>query len=338
MRKYIYKLFILPVFCVALLLGQQPIGAEDAAQKLTTIRVGILQYGTVRWELDVIKRLNLARKYDLDIQITALASTQATLTALQSNTVDVIVGDWIWAARQKQFDRNFAFFPYSSSAASVMVDADSTIKTFADLRGKKIGVAGGSVNKSWIIYKAYARKAFQFDLQREAEIKFAAPPLLNELLIKGELDAVINFWHFSARLEARGMRQLVAMEEVLAELGIHSSIPVIGWLFRQEWAQENSDLLNRFLATSYEARGLLQKSDQQWLQLAPLQKIPSELLRNVLRDQYRKGIPQRFGEQEIQATQQLFLVLKKEAGADLSGSLNQIPDELFWNSTVLPTQ
>ena len=325
-------------FCLLLLLGWAVAAPVNAEPEAATIRVGVLQYGTVRWELDVLQRHRLGQQHQLDIQVTPLASNQATLTALQSGAVDIIVGDWIWAARQRLLRRKFSFYPYSSSAASVMVAADSGIQTFADLRGKKVGVAGGPVNKSWVLYKAYARAQHEMDLRRDTVVKFAAPPILNELMLKGELDAVINFWHFSARLQEQGLRQLVSMDDVLASLGIDQSIPVLGWLFKTEWAQNNAAVLDRFIAASYQARTLLRNSDTEWQQLTPLKQVKSPALRTLLRDDYRRGIPQVWGAPQQNATRTLFIVLKQEAGAELAGSLTQLPDNLFWTNSVLPTQ
>ncbi|BFM06134.1 ABC transporter substrate-binding protein [Halioxenophilus aromaticivorans] len=305
---------------------------------IDTIKVGVLQFGTVRWELDVIERHHIAAEHNVNIQVTPLASNQATLTALQSGAVDIIVADWIWAARQYDFGREFSFYPYSSSAASLMLAADSGIESFADLKGKKIGVAGGPVNKSWILYQAYARKHHQMNLQQDAVINFAAPPILNELVLKGELDAVINFWHFSARLEQRGLKQLVAMDQVLASLGITTPTPVLGWVFKTDWAEQHADVLNRFIAASYQARQRLLVNDQEWQQLTPLTSVNNAQLRDLLRDGYRAGIPRQWGPEQRSATQQLFNVLRNEAGADLAGQLTELPGTLFWKNSVLPAQ
>ncbi len=309
-----------------------------AQERLDTIKVGVLQFGTVRWELDVIEREQLAAKYNLEIQITPLASNQATLTALQSGAVDIIVADWIWAARQRKFDRKFSFYPYSSSAASLMVAADSGIESLADLKGKKIGVAGGPVNKSWILYQAYARKNHQMNLRTDAVIKFAAPPILNELILKGDLDAAINFWHFSARLQQQGLHRLVDMNQVLTSLGITTPAPVLGWVFKTHWAQRNAGLLDRFIAVSYQARERLLNEDEQWQQLKPLQTVKNGELRRLLRDDYRAGIPRYWGAAQQTATRKLFEVLRTEAGADLAGQLIELPGDLFWKNSVLPVQ
>ncbi|MEZ5453671.1 MAG: ABC transporter substrate-binding protein [Thiothrix sp.] len=56
-----------------------------------------------------------------------------------------------------------------------MVKPDSGIKTLADLKGKKLGVAGGPSDKSWLLLRAYAKQTAGLDLQAEAEPQFAAP-------------------------------------------------------------------------------------------------------------------------------------------------------------------
>ena len=43
--------------------------------------------------------------------------------------------------------------------------------------------------------------------------QFAAPPLLNELVMRGELPAAMNFWHYTARLSAAGMKELITMPQ-----------------------------------------------------------------------------------------------------------------------------
>jgi len=74
----------------------------------------------------------------------------------------------------------------------------SGIKTLADLKGKKIGVAGGPLDKSWLLLQGMAKQEHDFDLKTENEIAFGAPPLLAEKTRQGELDAMLNFWHYNA--------------------------------------------------------------------------------------------------------------------------------------------
>ena len=47
---------------------------------------------------------------------------------------------------------------------------------------------------------------------------------------------MLNYWHFTARLEAKGYRQLVGVEEAIRELGVASVPPQLGYVFDQSFA------------------------------------------------------------------------------------------------------
>ena len=112
------------------------------------------------------------------------------------------------------------FIPFSSTVGALMVPPDSDIASLADLKGKKIGVAGGPLDKSWLLLQGLAAKRHGMDLAAEVEPVYGAPPLLNEKVQTGELDAVLNYWHFAARLDAKGYEELVGVEEAIGELGV----------------------------------------------------------------------------------------------------------------------
>ncbi len=51
-----------------------------------------------------------------------------------------------------------------------MVPKDSTAQTLGDIKGKKIGIAGGPVDKSWLILRAYAKQQYGIDLCHTPEL------------------------------------------------------------------------------------------------------------------------------------------------------------------------
>ena len=108
------------LFGLALLLC----GAAEAG----TVKIGVLKFGTVSWELDVIKQHGLDKAAGIDLDIVELANNQATAVALQAGEVDVIVTDWLWVSRQRADGADFTFAPYSTSVGSLMVPGDLPIK------------------------------------------------------------------------------------------------------------------------------------------------------------------------------------------------------------------
>ena len=324
-------LFVALAFCCSLPgIGMMSVQADDPR-----IRVGVLKFGTVMWELDVIETHGLDRKEGVDLEVVELGSKQATSVALQGDGTDVIVTDWIWVSRRRAEGRDYAFVPYSLAVGGLMVDPKAQISALTDLAGKKVGVAGGPVDKSWLLVQALA-KSRGLDLAAMVEPTFGAPPLLNKLASKGDLPAVLNFWHYNARLRAKGFEELISVSEILPELGIDRPVPLLGWVFSRRFAEENKDALTAFLRASYAAKRLMLDSDAEWERLAPKMKAPDATTARTLRDAWRAGVPHRFDAEDRQAAARTFDVLAREGGEKLVGARDTLSPGTFWEGFELP--
>ena len=137
-----------------------------------------------------------------------LANTSAGRVALMAGAADVVVSDWLFVAAQRAAGTPLCFAPFSTATGGVVVRGGSPIRSFADLKGRRLGIAGGPVDKSWLILQAAAH-ARGIDLAATARVVYGAPPLLGAKLEQGELDAVLTYWNFVARLEAAGGREVI---------------------------------------------------------------------------------------------------------------------------------
>jgi NitT/TauT family transport system substrate-binding protein len=293
------------------------------------VRVGVLKFGTVNWELDALKNAGLDKRNGIEVEIVPFAGEDATNVALQAGEVDMIVSDWLWVSRQRSSGSDLTFVPYSTSVGSIMVPGDSTLKSLADLKGRKIGVAGGPIDKSWLLIQGLARRDHGIDLSAENEIVFGAPPLLTEKAKQGELDAVLNFWHFAARLEAAGYRRLISAEEAAKALGASGAVAAIGYVFSEKWANDNADAALGFVKASRATKELLAKSDDEWKRLSPLMKAEGDELVK-LRDRYREGIPSRpVAEEEADAVK-LYGILSELGGDKLVGDAKEMAPGTYW--------
>ncbi|PMZ86179.1 ABC transporter substrate-binding protein, partial [Pseudomonas sp. FW305-42] len=86
--------------------------------------------------------------------VTELASPEAGKIALRAGNADIMLSDWLWVSRERALGARLTFYPYSSALGAVMVPAASPIKTLADLKGRKLAVGGGPIDKSWLLLQA----------------------------------------------------------------------------------------------------------------------------------------------------------------------------------------
>ncbi|MGI9433255.1 MAG: ABC transporter substrate-binding protein, partial [Geminicoccaceae bacterium] len=286
----IARRWLLAALAAATLGAAVPGKVMAAAENIGVLRLGVLGFGTVNWELDVIKTHGLDEERSFTLHVEGFGGGQATKVALQGDAVDGIVSDWLWVSRQRAEGENLVFIPYSSTVGALMVPPDSEIETLEDLAGKKIGVAGGALDKSWLLIQGVAQQRHGLDLGNEVEAIFGAPPLLNEKVQTGELDAVLNYWHFCARLEAQGYNRLLGVNAAVKELGITSDVPQLGYVFREDFANENADLIEAFADASRAAKALLQ-TDEEWARIRELTKAKDDATLEALKVRFQEGIP-----------------------------------------------
>ncbi len=332
--------FITRVFaliCAALLTLMPSAAARaEVMHDVPELRVGVLEFGTVGWEIDTVQRLGLARRHGIRLDVVPLASENAMKVALLSGSVDLVVSDWFWVATLRSRGQDYQFVPFSKAVGAVVANPKAGIKSLADLKGKRVGVAGGPVDKSWLIARAYARKQYGIDLKSAAKPQFAAPPLINHLMFDGELPAAINFWQYSARLVAEGMQPVITVEQMLKGLGVKTVPPLLGWVFSQRWAETHGDALRAFIAATYDAKEELARSDAAWQPLRSKVKPENEAVFAAIRQGYRDGIVDHFGAPEIHAAGQLFRLIAEENHGELTSGTKELPADVFWSGFRRP--
>ena len=307
------------------------LSVELAQADTTKIRVGVLAFGTVNWELDTVKTHGLDREQGVEIVVTRLSSKNASAIALQGGAVDAIVTDWLWVSRQRSSGADYSFVPHSVAVGGLMVRPDAGIESLKDLRGHKLGIAGGPVDKSWLMLRAFAQKTIGTDLKEMVGPTFAAPPLLNKFMLKGDIPAALNFWHYTARLKAAGMIELISVDDMLPTLGVERSPPLIGWVFSEKWAASNPDTIKGFLRSLRAAKKIMASSDSEWDRLRPLTKAGTDNILIALRDAYRAGIPGSFNDEDVAAAEKIYDTLAKYGGRDLVGDSSILAPGTFWS-------
>jgi NitT/TauT family transport system substrate-binding protein len=306
------------------------LGVSASAQE--TVRIGLLKFGTVNWEVDTIIHNGFDRENGIELEVVELASNDATRVALQAGQVDVIVSDWLLVSRLRGEGEPLTFVPYSTAVGSIMVRCDSGMDSLDDLKGKRIGVAGGPLDKGWLTIQGLAEGEYGFDLRAETEQAFGAAPLLAEKLRDGELDAALNYWHYNARLETEGFCELVSGQEANRAVGAEGDISAVGYVFSETWADANRDAALGFVRASRAAKELLAEDDEAWERLRPMMQAEEDEVFRTLVLRYREGIPSRPIAEEERDTARVYEYLAERGGERLVGSASEMAEGTFWSA------
>jgi NitT/TauT family transport system substrate-binding protein len=297
------------------------------------VRIGSQTSGTFAWQLDVMRRHSLAANAHLELQVSEFASPDAGKLALNSGSVDIAVVDWLWVARARALGAKLLFYPYSTAVGAIMVKANSPIRAIEDLRGRVLAIAGGSLDKSWLIVQGAALRR-GIDLRRDAKLQYGAPPLMAEKLQQGEAEAALNFWNFCATLEAQGYRRMFDVRAAEAELGLREPVALIGYAFSEQFAADHRSELDRFIDIARQANDIMQRSDEEWNALRPLMKAEDDATFKAYRDRTREGIPRRSIAAEAQDARALFKALSGIGGRELVGPAGELDETLYYQPAV----
>src|SRR5437016_3237266 len=258
------KMMSIPKFTLIAVLAL----ATTSASAADRIRLAVQRTGTLSWELDVLKAHGLDRKADLQIDALELATPEAGKIAIKGGSADMFLSDWLYVSRERSLGDNLLFYPSSSTLGAVMVPGRSPIKEIADLKGKKLAVAGGPLDKSWLLLQGLARRS-GVDLRRQATIVYGAPPLLTQKALQGENDATLTYWNFCAELEAKGFQRVLNTGDVMRSLGAKGAVAIVGYTFDGAWAGRNRAAVDRFLDAVRQAKEIMAASEAEWTRLPP---------------------------------------------------------------------
>ncbi|WP_422732746.1 ABC transporter substrate-binding protein [Marinobacter azerbaijanicus] len=202
---------------------------------------------------------------------------------------------------------------------------DSYIRSVADLAGKRIGVAGGPDSKGWILLQKVAEQQGG-SLTESADVQFAAPPLLSQALKRDQVDVIVTYWHFAARLMGEGgWRSAFGMADLLTAMNLDPNLPVLGYVFPADWAEDHRSLVDDFAASLRQAKAELAQDESHWQRLRPLMGNPQDGIFQALKEGFIAGTPAPQTDQRIADLHRLLTL----TGAD---SDNLMSAELFYRS------
>ncbi|MBL7252839.1 ABC transporter substrate-binding protein [Paractinoplanes lichenicola] len=182
------------------------------------------------------------REAGLDVEIKLGAALSDNLQALAAGQADFsmldLVGGFIMAGQGKYTDFRAIAAVHQQTVVSIVTPADGPTKKPADLAGKTIGAATGSVNQA--LFPAYAKRA-GLDPKSVRWVN-ASPQQVPALLAAGRVDALSTFLIGRPGIEKAAGKPMTVLpyEEFLPDLygnGIVTSTKLL---------ESDPDLVRRF--------------------------------------------------------------------------------------------
>jgi NitT/TauT family transport system substrate-binding protein len=293
-----------------------------------SIEVGLQATGPAAWEIAAMQAAHIDAEHGIAVEVSEVADTAAGQAALQARQVNAILSDVIWTSNQRHGGADFAFVPHALVTGGLMVMPGGQVGSVADLAGASIGVAGGAMDPSYAVLQAHLAAQTGGVAADAIDVRFEAPPVINELLLSGEIDAALNLWEFNAQAAAGGAVELISVADMLRDLGVERTPPLLGWVFSERWARSHRDEITRFLDASYETKQLLLQDDAIWDTIRPsMGEGLSDADFAALRDGYRRGIVTSYGQADIDAAAAAFALMARYGGG---GDAGEIAEGTFW--------
>ncbi|MDZ4135657.1 MAG: ABC transporter substrate-binding protein, partial [Paracoccaceae bacterium] len=158
---------------------------------------------------------------------------------------------------------------------------------------------------------------------------FGAPPMIFNAGLTGEVDGVINFWHFMAKMKAQGMREVISVADAATALGLDPAIPLLGYVVSEDLLTSDPELVAGLKKASRAAKDRLLADDAAWDRLRPMMNADNDAEFAALRAGWRAGVPVDAPVNEANAAK-VFALMAELGGEELLGKVTVLPEGVFY--------
>jgi NitT/TauT family transport system substrate-binding protein len=291
------------------------------------IRMMASPFGSQSFIPFVIDKFDLDTKYGFELERIVFSDSKAAAAAVQSGSAEIALFDWNAIALMRNGGIDvIGIAPFITYVSTIVVPEASPIQGVGDLKGTKFGIFSRQ-STDWILVDTLARKRYELDLARDAQLVEAAPPLLRGSLEQSAIDATIMFSSIAPDMLATGkFRNAFAIRDVAEELGL----PLAPYLMigtTERYAAEKPQNVKAFVAAYQEVYDILMKDDGVWQEQGTNMKLSPEAI-VFYRDQMRRDMLRTFSETDGATLHETFDLLLETAGAKALG-MDAMPDTIL---------
>lgn len=222
--------------------GAASVNFASPARAATTIRVGYLHTLAVDGQMWLADSMGSWKREGIEIQLTRFDTGIALFQALVGGSLDILsTGAVISNFPARGQGKVFLINDVEWATAQLWVRPESGIKTFADLRGKKIATTAGTTAN---VFLFEALRANGLDIAKDVEVTNQPMPQAVTAFIAGAVPAVALWVPFNLQVQEQvpGAKMLVDASKYYPQAAI-----VDGWAARDDYYGPNKELLRRFV-------------------------------------------------------------------------------------------
>ncbi len=287
----------------------------------------------------VIAEHGIGAKYGVDVQLVGGNTPDQPWNSLRSGDADVGTGSFLQLLRQRRSGLNVrAVKTFYTTGNSIVAPPDKPYGQLSDLRGVRLGTP--SVNLlDWMVLRVAGKKAEGFDVGRDAEVAEAAPPLLNQLLFRDQLDAAFQFRDFTLEPVADGrLREVTSLPKVMAAAGIDVDSNSLLYAVSDNWRARQPNAVPRLVAAIDEAIEVLGKDDAVWPSLAKRSGVENPDLLPAFVEMQRERFKVTYSRAKLEPIQALVAELIATVGPDAVGVGSVDPEAFDFDSAEAAKQ
>ncbi|HVV81369.1 MAG TPA: ABC transporter substrate-binding protein [Pseudolabrys sp.] len=253
---------VLTAAIAAIALGNAAIAAEpkplDPPQKVKIAYVPIMKFATAYVAAD----RGLFKKYGLDVTFEKVKSGTEAIAFLSQGTVDVggiAIVTSLWNSWNRGLDIRIiapgGLEPMKGSSTNLLVSKkaqEAGVKTIADLKGKKVGAAGGPGSGSeYLIAKALEQAHLTI---RDINLLNVSNPDVPAALAAGTIDAGLAGPPYSTQALNSGNAAVLATD-------LTPGLMTVAFVGSGKFIKERPEVAQRFVLALMEAARMMQGKD-----------------------------------------------------------------------------
>jgi NitT/TauT family transport system substrate-binding protein len=279
----------------------------------------------------------IGKKYGFDVTLVPLTTTGEQWTSMRSGDADISSGSFLDLLRQRQAGlKATAIRGFSTFGNAILTLPSKPYSKLSDLKGVRVGTPS-TVLLDWMILRAAGKKAEGFDIGTEAVVSQSSPPLLNQLMLKNQLDAALQFApDFALAPVTQGtLKEVTTVPKVMAEAGFDPTVVLyLTFNLSDSWRAAHPNDVPKLVAAMDEAVNLLETDDTVWPDLAKRSGVTDSALLPKFMAAERASFKTTFGPQALAPTQSLIDAIGAIVGTETLGVTKVDPAAFDFDSAT----